>query len=441
MKYTEAPDAQQQLQQFSKHCDEHQIKCDGFHLSSGYTACEQPDGSDGPRCVFTWNTRKFPEPDTAFDHFQRRAIHVLPNIKPWLLKGVHPDYDVATTAGCCLKQSDVEPYVGLFWAGAAGTFRQGSYIDFSSPAGFRWWRDKCNTQLLAKGATALWNDNNEYEVDDGQLICANGLRMAVMKPIQALLMAMSSLEALKTAFPDKRPVVVTRSGCPGMHRLCAQTWSGDNRTSWESLQWNTPMGLSLGLCGWPGNGHDVGGFAGPMPQPELLVRWVQSCMLQPRFSIHSWNDDGTCTEPWSYPSHTPTIKACIDNRYTHIPFLYDLFHVTASTGIPVTRPLALHFGDDPVVCSDNLKRVGVYAFLNACFLCGSVVVVYILLFDYYYHYLMFSWLMALLLFHWFIVVLLLFYWLMMLVLMLVLGGSRGDPSCGLIYTNQLGCMH
>lgn len=45
-----------------------------------------------------------------------------------------------------------------------GAFAVGSYIDFASDAGFNWWKASCRAALLEHGATALWNDNNEYEV-------------------------------------------------------------------------------------------------------------------------------------------------------------------------------------------------------------------------------------------------------------------------------------
>ena len=51
-------------------------------------------------------------------------------------------------------------------------------------------------------------------------------------------------------------------------------------------------------------GHDIGGFSGPAPDAELFVRWVQFGILMPRFSIHSWNDDGTVNEPWMHPEVT-----------------------------------------------------------------------------------------------------------------------------------------
>ena len=68
---------------------------------------------------------------------------------------------------------------------------------------------------------------------------------------------------------------MTRAGPPGIQRY-AQTWSGDNTTSWHTLRWNIRMGLTMSLSGMFNIGHDVGGFAGPVPDAELLVRWVQA---------------------------------------------------------------------------------------------------------------------------------------------------------------------
>ena len=58
-----------------------------------------------------------------------------------------------------------------------------------------------------------------------------------------------------------------------------QTWTGDNATSWETLRWNIRMGLGLALSGVSNAGHDIGGFAGPKPDAELFVRWVEAGRL------------------------------------------------------------------------------------------------------------------------------------------------------------------
>lgn len=56
MHYTDAPDAQNQLMNFIRLCEEHAIPCDSFQLSSGYTSI------NGKRYVFNWNYDKVPQP-------------------------------------------------------------------------------------------------------------------------------------------------------------------------------------------------------------------------------------------------------------------------------------------------------------------------------------------------------------------------------------------
>mgnify|MGYP003312311730 CR=1 FL=1 len=118
--------------------------------------------------------------------------------------------------------------------------------------------------------------------------------LRLVRPVQALLMVRASLEAQRAHAPTLRPWLISRSGMPGTQRY-AQTWSGDNYTSWHTLKHNVRMGLGLSLSGFFNTGHDVGGFAGPAPEPELFVRWVQNGVFHPRFTIHSWNThlDGT----------------------------------------------------------------------------------------------------------------------------------------------------
>src|ERR1700712_3743122 len=130
------------------------------------------------------------------------------------------------------------------------------------------------------------------------------------RPLQALQMARASFEATADHQPEERPFVLSRSGCPGIQRY-AQSWSGDNTTSWETLRYNIPMELSMGLSGAPNTGHDIGGFFGPLPDPELLVGRVQNGVFQPRFAIPSWKEGGRVNEPWMYPEVLPIIREWI----------------------------------------------------------------------------------------------------------------------------------
>jgi alpha-glucosidase len=353
MSYTEAPDADAQLRQFVDLCRQHDIPCDLFHLSSGYTTGE----SDGKRYVFNWNRRKVADPTALVDYFHQADIHLSANIKPYLLT-THPRYqEVAAFGGFIRTPQGDAPEAEVLWSGGMFESARGSYLDFTHPQTYAWWQAQLKASLLAYGIDSAWNDNNEFELWEEAALChgfGTPTPIALLRPVQTLLMVRASYEAQKAQQPERRPFVLSRSGGLGLGRY-AQSWSGDNSTSWHTLKWNIPMGLGASLSGLVNTGHDVGGFYGVKPEPELFLRWVQSGIFQPRFTIHSYNDDGSVNEPWMYPDITPLVRQAIRFRYRLIPFLYSLLVEATRTGQPITRPLVYHFAHDPVTHTQNFE--------------------------------------------------------------------------------------
>jgi alpha-glucosidase len=170
--------------------------------------------------------------------------------------------------------------------------------------------------------------------------------------LHALLMTRATSEAQAARFPDERVYTITRAGPPGIQRY-AQSWSGDNTTSWHTLRWNIRMGLGMSLSGMFNIGHDVGGFAGPVPDPELLVRWVQSAAFSPRFIMNSWKAGGEVNTPWMHPGATPIVRDWIRLRYRLLPYLYTLYWRAARFGEPMLRPIFYEFDDDPRAYADS----------------------------------------------------------------------------------------
>jgi alpha-glucosidase len=72
----------------------------------------------------------------------------------------------------------------------------------------------------------------------------------------------------------------------------------------------------------------------------------------PRFSIHSWNDDGSSNEPWMHQEVTPLVRDLIKLRHRLIPYLYDLCWRHAQAFEPIVRPTFVEFPDDPAACED-----------------------------------------------------------------------------------------
>ena len=69
-------------------------------------------------------------------------------------------------------------------------------------------------------------------------------------------------------------------------------------------------------------GHDIGGFAGPPPGPELLIRWTQAGVVHPRFLMNSWKDDLVTTSPWLHASALPAIREALRLRLRLMPYIY-----------------------------------------------------------------------------------------------------------------------
>ncbi|MBI5651557.1 MAG: glycoside hydrolase family 31 protein [Chloroflexi bacterium] len=344
MTYFDAPDAQEQLKKFVALCDQHQIPCDVFHLASGYTT-----DANNKRNVFTWNRNRFPDPNAMVENFAHAGIKLAANIKPAMLT-THPRYkEVAQFDGFVKSAESDAPQISMFWGGDA------SYLDFTNPKTFDWWKQNVRQQLLEYDILGVWNDNNEYEIWDDDARCdgfGETLPMSLARPLHALLMARASFEAQREFHPNDRLYLLTRSGCPGIQRY-AQTWSGDNLSSWETLQYNIPMGLGASLSGMAMTGHDVGGFTGVKPSPELFVRWIQNAILHPRFAMNSWHVDGSVNEPWMYPEVLPIIRTTFEFRYRLMPYLYSLYFEAAHTGHPIIRPLVYEFPRDPRCATES----------------------------------------------------------------------------------------
>lgn len=336
MHYTDAPDAQHQLMNFIRLCSKHAIPCDSFQLSSGYTSI------GNKRYVFNWNYDKVPQPTLLSAAFHHAGLHLAANVKPCLLQD-HPQYQAVAARGLFIRDSESDlPERSSFWDD------EGSHLDFTNPETIAWWQDGVTRQLLEMGIDATWNDNNEYEVWDGEARCHGfGRPLAIrdIRPVMPLLMMRASMEAQQRFAPDKRPFLISRSGSAGMQRY-VQTWSGDNRTSWQTLRYNIRMGLGMSLSGLYNIGHDVGGFSGDKPDAELFMRWVQNGVMHPRFTIHSWNDDHTVNEPWMYPAATPAIREAIALRYHLMPYLYTLLWQAHADDEPMLRPTFLDHEQD-----------------------------------------------------------------------------------------------
>ncbi|MDE2016585.1 MAG: glycoside hydrolase family 31 protein, partial [Hyphomicrobiales bacterium] len=339
MSIADAPDADARVDDFIAKRRLHDVPCDGFHFGSGYTSIGHR------RYVFNWNRDKFPDPPATLKRLRDAGMRTVANLKPCLLDD-HPRLDEAK-AKRILVDGDGAPAPAQFWDG------MGFHVDFTNPDARGWWRDGLERAVLGAGFTAAWNDNNEFEIWDEDATCAGDGRpfpQSLARAAQSMLMTKLSHETQAAHAPGERPYAVTRAGAAGLARY-GQTWTGDNYTSWKTLRFNLAQGLNMGLSGLFNVGHDVGGFHGPSPDPELFCRFVEFCSLWPRFVMNSWKADGTVSVPWMHPSVLPQVREAMRLRYRLMPHLYAAMHAASARHVPPLRPLFLDFPGDSAAAS------------------------------------------------------------------------------------------
>ncbi len=349
MAYTDAPDADRQLRAFVRRCEENGLRARGFYLSSGYTQIGDR------RCVFHWNREKIPSPEGLAAFFAEHGLALIPNVKPAFLTE-HPLFGAIAEKGWFLTLPDGSPALFPFWGGMA------AYLDFTNPGAYAFWKDCVRRELVERGYHDIWNDNNEYEVWDGEVracFFGRGIAARRIRPLFAYLMARASREACVEA-GFETPFNVTRSAMAGSWRV-ASTWTGDNLTDFAELRWNHRQAMTMALSGFSFFGPDIGGFAGPKPEPELFLRWLQVGVFLPRFVLHSWKPGEEATMPWLYPEKLPAVRRLFALRERLVPYLAAEYERCRRACEPLIAPVFLRQpGYDPE---------------SDCFFCGASVLV------------------------------------------------------------------
>jgi alpha-glucosidase len=343
MALADFPDAQAQIRDFLALAETDKFPLSSFHFGSGYTSRGKQ------RYVFTWNTDKFPDALGLLQSFKAAGVRTVANLKPCLLND-HPAYaSIAEHGGFVRDTATDKPCLDQFWDG------WGAHLDFTRESDRAWWQNGLQKQVLDFGIDCGWNDNNEYEIwsetgaSHGQ---GDALPIHRSRSLHALLMTEATYAQQAQAQPNERVYTITRAGPPGLQRY-AQTWTGDNTTSWHTMRWNQRMALTMSLSGMFNIGHDIGGFAGPVPSAEMLIRWTQACCLLPRMIMNSWKADGSVNSPWLHADATAPIREAIGLRLHLMPYLYTLMWQASTAHAPVLRPTFFHFGDDPTCWQDN----------------------------------------------------------------------------------------
>lgn len=311
------------------------VPCDVLHIDPAWLAIP------GFSCDFVSNEDAFPDLAGTVRALGERDFKVSLWELPYV-SAAAARYREAAEAGYFLKDERGEPICADFGVPPTdGNVR--AVLDFTNPAARAWWQDLHRPWLRAGVAV--------FKTDFGEGVpaaaCAfNGMTGRELHNLFPLLYNAAVHEVI-TEETGRPGMIWGRSGWAGTQRYPAQ-WGGDPKTDAWAMAASLRGGLNLALSA-PGIwAHDIGGFYGPPPSPELYIRWAQFGLLSPLARAHGT----TPREPWEFGEEA----LAIFRRYAKLrmrlnPYLYAAAWEAHAEGLPMLRPLALEYPDDLTVAT------------------------------------------------------------------------------------------
>jgi alpha-glucosidase len=328
------------------------IPLDVIHLDIDYM--------DGYR-VFTWDSRRFPDPAAMIERLAESGIRVVTIVDPGVKAERGFDiFDEGMKRGVFCLRDDGELFRMWVWP------RQAAFCDFNMEEARSFWGNLCD-RLLDIGVSGIWNDMNEpagwrLDLRFSKLILPllpqDTSRMRQADPLEpsdrdvehekvrniyAYQQCRALAEHLDRTRPQERHFMLTRSGYAGIQRFSAM-WTGDIASSWRHLALSVRMLLGLSLSGVGFCGADIGGFVGH-PSRELFARWIQLGALYPLSRTHTQGIWGW-QEPYSFGARVESIsRQYIGMRMRLLAYIYGLFAEYSRRGVPPWRPLFVEYPD------------------------------------------------------------------------------------------------
>lgn len=302
--------------------------------------------SFGARLFWDWqaNEQRYPGLKDKIEQLRGDGIRFLGYVNPYLCVD-GPLFPIAEAAGYFATND-----VGQTALVDFGEFDCG-VVDFTNPAAAEWFAEEViGKNMLDYGLSGWMADFGEYLPIDVKL--ANGIDAKLMHNAWPTLWAEVNAKAVESRGLTGDTLFFMRAGFTGVQAHCPLLWGGD-----QSVDFSRHDGLVTVICGALSSGllgnayhhSDIGGYTslfGNVRTPELIMRWSEMAAFTPVMRSHEGNrpkDNLQIDQDPQVLAHF----ARMTQIYAHLaPYLKSLSQQAAATGLPVQRPLFLHYEAD-----------------------------------------------------------------------------------------------
>ena len=304
--------------------------------------------SFGKRLNWDWHANEQLYPDLAgtIGQLHARGIRYLGYLNPYLVKGGDL-YAEALDKGLFARHADGSVYLVDF-----GEFECG-VIDFTNPDAYAWFRDRVIRELsLGLGIDGWMADFGEYLPVDDLVLCGGEPAMLEHNRWPER-WARCNYDAVRAAGKLGDVLYFMRAGGTGSPRSCVALWAGDQSVDFSRHDGVCTVicaALSAGMSGCGLSHFDIGGYTslfGNCRTKEVFLRSAEMAAFTPIMRSHEGNRPNENFQYYDDDDCMDRLARLVRVHTALKPYLSVLCAENTDKGIPVQRPLFLHYEHDP----------------------------------------------------------------------------------------------
>jgi len=292
-------------------------------------------------CNFAWDTDCFPDPVGMLKRLKDKGLKICVWINPYIGQK-SPLFAEAAEQGYLIKNI----YGGVWqwnkWQPGLGV------VDFTNPATCEWYKGHLR-RLMAEGVDCFKTDFGERIPADG--VYFDGSDPLKMHNFYTQQFNQCVFDVLKEVKGEGEAVLFARSATAGGQQFPVH-WGGDCDSNYIAMAESLRGGLSLTSCGFGFWSHDIGGFENTAT-PDVYKRWVAFGLFSSHSRLHG---SISYRVPWLFDDEaSDVLRYFTRKKHGLMPYIYTSAMQAHTQGLPVMRPMMLHWPDDPVCCNLDMQ--------------------------------------------------------------------------------------
>ena len=318
--------------------------------------CGKRVTSFGKRLQWDWHyhPEMYPGLPGKIAELHARGIRFLGYINPYLVKDGEL-FREGLEQDVFAKRSDGSVYLVDF-----GEFDCG-VIDLTDPKAFEWFKNRVIRECsLDIGIDGWMADFGEYLPTD-DIVLHSGISPMIEHNHWPALWAKCNYDAVTEAGKLGQVVYFMRAGGTGSQKYCTLLWAGDQSVDFsrhDGLCTVICAALSAGMSGCGLTHSDIGGYTSLFDNTrtkEVFLRWAEMAAFTPVMRTHEGNRPETNFQYYDDEDCMQQLSRLVDIYTMLAPMLKELVAENSKCGLPVQRPLFLHYEDDPRCYSEQFE--------------------------------------------------------------------------------------